>query len=152
MEEKHKQYMQLALSEASKAYNLDEVPVGCVIVYKDKVIAKAHNLKETKQMATAHAEILAINQASKVLKNWRLSDCDLYVTLEPCAMCASAIVQARVKKVVIGTLDNKQGAVISSKHIFENNHNHEMTVVTKILEKQCREIIDDFMKNKRSSD
>lgn len=152
MEEKHTKYMHLALKEAKKAYNLDEVPVGCIIVYKDQVIAKAHNLKETKQKATAHAEILAINQASEYLKNWRLSECDLYVTLEPCAMCASAIVQARIKKVVIGTLDNKQGAVISSKHIFENNHNHKMTVITKILEEKSRNIIDDFLKNKRSSD
>lgn len=146
---KDNNYMEIAYKEAKKAFSLNEVPVGCIIVYKDKVIAKAHNLKETNKTATAHAEILAINQASKKLENWRLNDCELYVTLDPCAMCASAIVQSRIKRVVIGTFDNKEGAVISSKHIFENNHNHQLIVKTKVMEKECKLLIDKFMTNKR---
>ncbi|NLC54868.1 MAG: nucleoside deaminase [Erysipelothrix sp.] len=149
MNNNEEKYMQKALEQAKMAYKLNEIPVGCVIVYKDTVIAQAHNLKETNQTATDHAEIIAINAASKHLNSWRLSECDLYVTLEPCAMCASAIVQSRIRKVVIGTLDNKDGAVISSKHIFENNHNHQLIVKTKVLEQKCKKIIEDFLKNKR---
>lgn len=146
------QYMEIALEQARLAYDQNEMPVGCVIVFKDQIISKKHNLKETNQTATAHAEILAINAASSYLKNWRLSECDLYVTLEPCAMCASAIVQSRIKKVVIGALDNKDGAVISSKHIFENNHNHKLLVKTRILEEKCIKVINDFLKKKRLTD
>lgn len=142
-------YMTLALEEAYKAYAANEIPVGCVIVENDEIISKAHNLKEQLQQATAHAEVLAINEASKIKNEWRLNDCTLYVTLEPCAMCASAIVQSRVKRVVIGTLDNKEGAVVSSLHIFENNHNHNLTVSTKVLENESRTIIDKFLKNRR---
>lgn len=142
-------YMTLALEEAYKAYAANEIPVGCVIVENDEIISKAHNLKEQLQQATAHAEVLAINEASKIKKEWRLNDCTLYVTLEPCAMCASAIVQSRVKRVVIGTLDNKEGAVVSSLHIFENNHNHNLIVSTKVLENESRTIIDKFLKNRR---
>ena len=142
-------YMTLALEEAYKAYAANEIPVGCVIVENDEIISKAHNLKEQLQQATAHAEVLAINEASKIKNDWRLNDCTLYVTLEPCAMCASAIVQSRVKRVVIGTLDNKEGAVVSSLHIFENNHNHNLIVTTKVLETESRTIIDKFLKNRR---
>lgn len=142
-------YMDIALQHAAKAFNQNEMPVGCVIVCDNQIIAKTFNLKETNKDATAHAEILAIREASKQLKSWRLSNCDLYVTLEPCAMCASAIVQSRVKKVVIGTLDNKDGAVISSKHIFENNHNHKLIVKTKVLELRAKQIIDKFLDLKR---
>ena len=143
------QYMDLAFEQAIKAYEKNEIPVGCVIVYKDKIIAETHNLKEVLNRATAHAEILAIDQASDHLNDWRLNDCILYVTLEPCAMCASAIVQSRIKKVVIGASDNKDGAVISSKHIFENNHNHTLIVKTKVLEEKCKNILNDFLNNKR---
>lgn len=142
-------YMQAAIEQAKQAYGKDEMPVGCVIVSNNQIIASAHNLKETNKTATAHAEILAINQASNFLGNWRLNECDLYVTLEPCAMCASAIIQSRIRKVVIGTLDNKEGAVISSKHIFENNHNHKLIVKTKVLEVESRNIIKKFLETKR---
>lgn len=142
-------FMSIALDQAKKAYDLGEVPVGCVIVSKGEIVAKTHNLKEKLRVATAHAEILAINEASTKKENWRLSDCDLYVTLEPCAMCASAIVQSRIKKVIIGALDNKYGAVITSKHIFENNHNHKMFVKTGVLGNESQNIIDEFMSNKR---
>ncbi len=149
MTEKDIVYMNLALEEAAKAYALNEIPVGCIIVRDNQVIASAHNLKESLNQATAHAEILAINAASKTLKDWRLSDCTLYVTLEPCAMCASAIVQSRIKRVVIGTLDNKEGAVISSLHVFENNHNHKLIVTTKVLEEKSKTIINRFLNKKR---
>lgn len=152
MANKDEYYMRLALEEAHKAYAKNEIPVGCVIVKDDKIIARAHNLKEEMKTVVAHAEILAINEASEKLDNWRLSDCTMYVTLEPCSMCASAIVFARFKRVVIGTLDNKDGAVVSSKHIFENNHNHELLVKTKVLEKESQEIIKTFLNNKRKSE
>lgn len=141
--------MDIALEEANKALIKGEIPVGCVIVCNDQVIAKSHNLKETLNLATAHAEILAIETASKALNSWRLKECTLYVTLEPCPMCAGAIIHSRVDKVVIGALDNKDGAVISSKHIFENNHNHKLIVETKVLEKQCNNILIDFLNSKR---
>lgn len=141
--------MSIALEEANKALIKGEIPVGCVIVSNDQVIAKSHNLKETLNLATAHAEVLAIETASKALNSWRLKGCTLYVTLEPCPMCAGAIIHSRVDKVVIGALDNKDGAVISSKHIFENNHNHKLIVETKVLEKQCNNILIDFLNSKR---
>lgn len=149
MKDRDLYYMNKALDEAKKAKSKNEIPVGCVIVENDEAIAKAHNLKEQLNQATAHAEILAINEASIKKKDWRLSDCTLYVTLEPCPMCASAIVQSRIKRVVIGALDNKDGAVISSIHIFENNHNHNLMVTTKVLETQCNQIIKEFLNDKR---
>ena len=100
-------FMKEALKEAQKAYEKKEIPVGAVIVKNHKIIARAHNLKENKKMATGHAEILAIQKACKKLKAWRLTDCEIYVTLEPCAMCAGAIIQARIQKLYIGTLDPK---------------------------------------------
>ena len=106
-----KKFMKAALKEAKKAYEKLEVPVGCVIVKDGKIIARAHNLKESKTDTTKHAEILAIQKASRKLQSWRLIDCDLYVTLEPCAMCAGAIIQSRIKNVYYGTHDLKTGAV-----------------------------------------
>ena len=102
-------FMKAALKEAQKAYDKLEVPVGCVIVKDNKIIARAHNLKETKTDTTKHAEILAIQKASKKLKSWRLTDCDMYVTLEPCSMCAGAIIQSRLNKVYYGAYDEKTG-------------------------------------------
>ena len=103
MEEK---FMKEALKEAKKAYEKEEVPVGAVIVKDGKIIARAHNLKETKKDTTRHAEIIAIQKASKKLNAWRLEDCEMYVTLEPCSMCAGALIQSRIKKVYIGTMDS----------------------------------------------
>ncbi len=142
-------FMQIALSEAKKAFEKNEVPVGSVVVFNGEVISKAHNLKEKLKTVTAHAEILAINRASSKLNKWRLKDCVLYVTLEPCAMCASAIVQSRIKRVVIGAIDNKNGAVITSKHIFENNHNHKLLVKTGVLKNECENIMNLFMSQNR---
>ena len=103
--EKDSIYMKEALKQAKKAYKIKEVPIGCVIVHEDKVIARGYNKRNTKKNTLAHAEILAINKASKVLGDWRLEDCTMYITLEPCQMCAGAIVQARVKRVVIGSMN-----------------------------------------------
>lgn len=149
MQNKDEYFMNEALKEAVKAISMNEIPVGCVIVENNEIIARTHNLKETLNNATAHAEILAINEASEYLNNWRLDECTLYVTLEPCTMCAGAIVHTRLSRVVIGALDNKSGAVVSSKHIFENNHNHQMIVTTKVLEDDCSEILKNFLKEKR---
>lgn len=143
--------MNIALEEAQKAYDKAEIPVGCVIVENGTIIARAHNLKEQTNKVTAHAELIAIEQASTSKKNWRLDDATLYVTLEPCPMCAGAIVQSRIKRVVFGALDNKNGAVVSSKHIFENNHNHSMLVTSKVLEHRCENIIQKFLSTKRNS-
>ena len=121
--------MKEALKEAKKAYDKLEVPVGAVIVKEGKIIARAHNLKETKYDTTKHAEILAIQKASKKLNNWRLIDCDMYVTLEPCSMCAGAIINSRIRKVYIGALDEKTGAAGSVLNLFEDftfNHNVEV--------------------------
>ena len=143
-------YMELALKEASKAKEKDEVPVGCVIVLDDKVIAKAHNLKECKHNALAHAEIIAINKASKKLGVWRLENATMYVTLEPCPMCAGAIYQSRIKKIVYGAKDIKQGAVDSIINLYDiKTINHHPEVVGGVLENECSTIIKDFFKNKR---
>ena len=112
-------YMELALNEAKKAYKIKEVPVGAVIVKDDKVIAKAYNLREKTNNAISHAEILCINKACKKLKAWRLDGCDMYVTLEPCLMCAGAITQARLSKVVIGAMDPKNGCVGSKSNVLD---------------------------------
>ena len=113
-------FMKAALKEAKKAYEKMEVPVGCVIVKDGKIIARAHNQKETKFDTTKHAEILAIQKASKKLNSWRLLDCEMYVTLEPCAMCAGAIINSRIKKVYIGTMDEKTGACCSKLNLFND--------------------------------
>ena len=128
--EKDEKFMKIALKEANKSFQLDEVPVGVVIVKDDKIIARGHNLRETKQDPTGHAEIIAIKKASKKLKSWRLIDCTMYVTLEPCSMCAGAIMWSRIKRVVYGAKDIKGGAIGSSFNLFEQkgiNHKPEVT-------------------------
>lgn len=146
MEEK---FMTEALKEAKKAYEKQEVPVGAVIVKNGKVIARAHNLKETKNTATAHAEILAIEKASKKLNSWRLIDCDMYVTLEPCTMCMGAIILARIKNLYIGTLDPKTGACGSFVDLGELKYNHTVNIFKGILQDKCEYIIKEFFKNLR---
>lgn len=123
--------MNLALEEAKKSYKKNEVPVGAVIVYKDKVIARAHNNRESKKSVLGHAEIVAIKKANKKLKSWRLEDCILYVTLEPCPMCAGAIIQSRIKTVYYSTSDLKSGVANSIIEMFELPFNHQ-TIVNKI--------------------
>ena len=149
MQEKEK-FMKEALKEAKKAYNKLEVPVGCVIVKEGKIIARAHNLKETKLDTTKHAEMLAIQKASQKLKAWRLLDCEMYVTLEPCSMCAGAIINSRIKKLYIGTMDEKTGAGGSVLNLFEDyTFNHKVEVETGIMKEECEKILKDFFKELR---
>ena len=141
------QFMYQALKEAKKAYNKLEVPVGCVIVKDGKIIARAHNLKETKTDTTKHAEILAIQKASKKLQSWRLIDCDMYVTLEPCPMCAGAIIQSRIRKLYYGTQDLKTGAVGSVFNLLEDyTFNHKVEYESGILQNECENILKDFFR------
>lgn len=143
-------FMKEALKEAQKAYNKLEVPVGCVIVKDDKIIARGHNLKEIKNDTTMHAELIAIRKASKKLESWRLNDCEMYVTLEPCSMCAGAIINARIKKVYIGTLDEKTGAVGSVLNLFKDyTFNHVVDVEQGILQEECQQILKEFFKELR---
>ena len=147
MEEK---FMREALKEAQKAYNKLEVPVGCVIVKDGKIIARGHNQKETKKDTTKHAEMIAIQKASKKLDSWRLLNCEMYVTLEPCSMCAGAIINARIKKVYIGTLDEKTGAAGSVFNLFKDyTFNHKVEVETGILKTDCEIILKKFFKELR---
>jgi tRNA(adenine34) deaminase len=145
-----KTYMNLALNEARQAFLENEVPIGCVIVHNDQVIASAHNRKEQLNRATAHAEILAIEQASLVFGNWQLEECILYVTLEPCPMCAGAIFQSRIKRVVFGAFDPKGGAYGSN---FDMNSvprlNHYPNVTSGIQKELCSDLLKDFFKKVR---
>lgn len=151
MLEKEK-YMKEALKEALKAYNKGEIPVGAVIVKNEKIIARAHNLKEIKKDTTRHAEIIAIEKASKKLENWRLEDCDMYVTLEPCSMCAGALINSRIHKVYIGTMDLKTGACGSKLNLLEDFvFNHKVEIETGILKEECEKIIKDFFKMLRKN-
>lgn len=143
-------FMKAALKEAQKAYEKEEVPIGVVIVKDGRIIAKAHNLKEIKKDTTEHAEIRAIKKASKKLDSWRLTDCEMYTTLEPCPMCAGAIIQARIKKVYIGTMDEKTGACGSVLNLFKDHKfNHIVELEYGIMEKESKEILQDFFKKLR---
>jgi len=147
IENENKKFMKEALKEAKKAYEKLEVPVGAVIVKEGKIIARAHNLKETKTDTTKHAEILAIQKASKKLKSWRLLDCDMYVTLEPCSMCSGGIINSRIRKVYIGALDEKTGAAGSVLNLFEDyKFNHKVEVEKNIMKEECENILKDFFK------
>ncbi len=147
MEEK---FMKEALKEAKKAYDKDEIPVGAVIVKDNKIIARAHNLKEGKNNAICHAEILAIQKACKKLGSWRLLDCEMYVTLEPCSMCAGALINSRIKKIYIGTNDEKTGACGSKLNLLKDfKFNHNVEIEQYILKDECEKILKDFFKNLR---
>ncbi len=145
-----KKFMKAALKEAKKAYEKLEVPVGAVIVKDGKIIARAHNLKETKNDTTKHAEILAIQKASKKLNSWRLIDCEMYVTLEPCSMCAGALINSRIKKVYIGASDQKTGAVGSVFNLLEDyTFNHKVEYEKGVLQDECESILKEFFKELR---
>jgi len=142
--------MKQALVEAHKAANEEEVPVGAVIVYKGEIIARAHNQIKTLKDPTAHAEMIAITQASAHLQNERLNDCDLYVTIEPCSMCVGAAVLGRMKRVIYGANDPKTGACGSAVNLSEPAlFNHTLEVISGIMEPECRTIIQDFFLDKR---
>ena len=148
----HEHFMKEALKQAKKAYNKLEVPVGAIIVKNGKIIARAYNQKESKFDTTKHAEILAIQKASKKLNSWRLIDCDMYVTLEPCPMCAGAIIQSRIKNVYYGTKDEKSGAVGSVLNLFEDyKFNHKPEFKYGILENECSNLLKNFFKDLRKS-
>ena len=143
-------FMKEALKQAQKAYNKLEVPVGAVIVKDGKIIARAYNQKEEKNDTTNHAEILAIKKASKKLDSWRLTDCDMYVTLEPCSMCAGALIQSRIRKVYIGALDEKTGACGSVLNLLKDyTFNHKVEIETGVLKEECEIILKDFFKELR---
>ena len=139
--------MKEALKEAKKAYKKEEVPVGAVIVKDGKIIARAHNIKETKKNAVGHAEILAIQKACKKLNAWRLIDCEMYVTLEPCPMCAGALINSRIKKIYVGTDDPKTGACGSVLNLLEDYpFNHKIEIEKYILKDECEGLLKDFFK------
>lgn len=139
-------FMRNAILEAKKAEKKDEVPVGCVIVLDGKIIARAHNLRETNQQGTAHAEILAINKACKKVGSWRLENAELYVTLEPCPMCSGAILQSRIKRVVFGAHEQKFGACGSVFNLFSIPFNHHVEICGGVLEEQCKDLLQSFFK------
>ncbi len=150
MTHSHDKFMREALKEAAKASLKGEVPVGAVVVKDGKVIGRGHNLTESKQSALTHAELMAIAKAAKKLKSWRLNDCDLYVTLEPCTMCGGAIVLSRIRNLVYGTTDPKAGAVHSTARVMENPKlNHRVTVTSGILKEECSKVLTDFFKEVR---
>ena len=146
----HQSYMESALQQAQQAAAVDEVPVGAVIVCGERVIAAAHNQRETLKDPTAHAEMIAITQAAEALSSWRLEGCTLYVTLEPCPMCAGAVVQARIPAVVYGTADPKAGAVDSLYQMLRDERlNHRPTTLSGVLADRCGAILTDFFQRQR---
>jgi len=146
----HQDWMQVALRQAQMAFEQGEVPIGAVIVHNGQVIAVAHNEREQKNDPTAHAEILVIQRAAKVLGRWRLTDATLYVTLEPCPMCAGAIMQSRIKQLVYGAMDLKGGATGSVMNVLDYTlWNHRVDVVAGVLEEECKDILKLFFKRLR---
>ncbi len=138
-------YMKAALREAKKAYQLDEVPIGCVIVQNDKIIARGYNRRNTDKNTLAHAELSAIKKASKKTGDWRLEDCTMYVTLEPCQMCAGAIVQSRLGKVVIGSMNPKAGCAGSVINLLQmKQFNHQVEMETGVLDEECSKMLSGF--------
>lgn len=146
----NEKFMVEAIKEAKKAELIDEVPIGCVIVKDDKIIARGHNLRESKQRSTAHAEIIAIEKACRKLKSWRLEGCSLYVTLEPCPMCSGAILQSRIEHVVYGAKDPKGGCMESCMNMYEvKGFNHYPDVIGGVLEDECGSLLKTFFERKR---
>lgn len=145
-------YMYEAIKLARRAARIDEVPIGCVIVHEGRIIAKGYNRRNTDKSTLAHAEIMAIRKASKVIGDWRLEDCTLYVTLEPCQMCAGAIVQARIPRVVMGTMNAKAGCAGSVINILQmEQFNHQVEVTKGVLAGECREMMQSFFKQLRDN-
>ena len=145
-------YMKEAMKQARKAYKLGEVPIGCVIVHEGKIIGRGYNRRNTDKNTLAHAEITAINRASKVIGDWRLEDCTLYVTLEPCQMCAGAIVQARIPRVVIGSMNPKAGCAGSILNILQiPTFNHQCEITKGVCEEECSEMLTTFFKELRKN-
>ena len=143
-------YMKIAIQESEKAFELGEVPVGCVIIRNGKIIAQTHNQKECQNDPTAHAEILAIREACNTINNWRLNDCIMYVTLEPCAMCTTAILYARIGRLVFGAFDSRMGACVSRLNLPEElSELGSVFVEGGILEKNCSLLLKSFFESRR---
>ncbi len=150
MSESEEKYMRAAIREAKKAYALEEVPIGCVIVRKEKIIARGYNRRNTDKNTLAHAELSAIKKASKKCGDWRLEDCTMYVTLEPCQMCAGAIIQSRMKKVVIAAKNPKAGCAGSVLNLLQiPEFNHQAEVEYGVLEEECSEMLSRFFRELR---
>ena len=146
----NEKYMKAAIRLAKKAEKLEEVPIGCVIVYENKIIGRGYNRRNTDKTTLGHAEIAAIKKASKYINDWRLEGCTMYVTLEPCQMCAGAIVQARITNVVIGSMNPKAGCAGSILNILEHpSFNHQVNVTRGVLEEQCSSMLSEFFKKLR---
>nr|WP_209973696.1 tRNA adenosine(34) deaminase TadA [Paenibacillus eucommiae] len=149
--DEHVQWMKAAIEEAKKAEKLREVPIGAVIVQYGVIIGRGYNLRETSLDPTAHAEMIAIRQASEHLKSWRLLDCQLYVTLEPCPMCAGAIVQSRVPQVIFGTTDPKAGCAGTLMNLLqEDRFNHRVEVTSQVMQEECAALLTNFFRMLRS--
>ncbi len=143
-------YMKEAIELSKKAYELEEIPIGCIIVYNDKIISKAYNKRNTNKNTLAHAEVLAINEACENLQDWRLENCTMYVTVEPCAMCSGAILQSRMTRLVYGTKNTKGGCVHSIVPLLSNtNFNHTVKVTAGVLEEECAENMSSFFRKLR---
>ncbi len=143
-------YMKEAIRQAKKAYALEETPIGCVLVHDGKIIARGYNKRNKKKNTLAHAELIVIDKASRILGDWRLEECTMYVTLEPCPMCAGAIVQARIPKVVIGSMNPKAGCAGSVLNLLDMpGFNHRVEVVRGILEEPCSRLMSSFFKELR---
>lgn len=147
MDTADEKYMREAIKQAKKAAAIDEVPIGCVIVYDGKIIARGYNKRNQKKSALAHAEILAIQKASRVMNDWRLEGCTMYITLEPCPMCAGAIVQARMDRVVIGSMNPKAGCAGSVINLLNmSGLNHQVEVTEGVLKQTCSDMLSNFFK------
>ena len=146
---KQEKFMSLAIKEAKKAKNRDEVPIGAIIVKDDKVVSRGYNLRESKQNSLKHAEIIAIDKACRKLGNFRLEECDLYVTVEPCLMCSGAIVQSRIRKVFFGACDEKYGAVTSVANAFDIKANHKVEFEQGLCKEECERLMKDFFRELR---
>lgn len=150
-EKSHEHWMRLAIEEAKKAEAIGEVPIGAIIVRGNEVIGRGHNLRETAQDGTAHAEVLAIREACEYVGAWRLLDCKLYVTLEPCPMCAGAIVQCRVPQVIYGTTDPKAGCAGTLMNLLqEPRFNHQTETIAGVLQEECASLLTNFFRNLRN--
>ena len=149
---KEEKYMKEAIKQAKKAVLAGDVPIGCVIVYEDKIIARGYNKRNAKKTTLAHAELLAIEKASRGVGDWRLEDCTMYITLEPCQMCAGAIVQARIPRGVVGAMDKKAGCAGSVLNLFQiPAFNHQVEFEHGVLEQECSAMLSDFFKTLRKS-
>lgn len=150
MDKSHEYYMRIALEQAQEALLNNEVPIGAIIVNDGEIIAVARNEREETNKATSHAEIIAIEKANSKLKSWRLDTCTMYVTIEPCPMCAGAIIQSRMKTVIYGAKDLKAGSHESIVRLFDKPFNHKVEIISGVLQAECSQILTNFFKELRS--